>query len=176
MATVNSVLATAFTNTPSQGGPAEWQLPGVINAPVRCMIDSYTPAGTEASGTIIRFFTDGVNQTLSKVIQGANILWFDIIMAGSTSSLTLSLGDRFLATRYASASTGPATAGITRISGCVSTAAVSGTPYIIGTNPNTAAFGAETNGDDQIIITTGGATLSSTTSIMTLMMFYTWTN
>ena len=174
MATVYSVLATAFELTPSLGGPAEWQLPGVINSPVRCMIDSYSPLGTETAGTVIRFFTDGVNQTLSKIIQGANILWFDIVMASATSNLTLSVGDLNSATRYVSASTGPASAGITRISGCVSTSTVPYTPYIIGTNPSTAAAGAVTNGDDQIIVTTGGATLSATPSIMTLMMFYTW--
>ncbi len=172
MATVNSVLATAFAATPGNGGPANWQLPGVINCPIRTMVDSFTPAGTEAAGTIIRLFTDGVYTTLAKHINGANIIGFDIVMAGSTSSLTLSLGDRASATRYASASTGPATAGVTRITGCVT----AGLPYIIGTNANTAAFGAETNGDDQIIITTGGATLSASTSIMTVIMYYTLTN
>lgn len=168
MANFNSVLATAMAATPSLGGPAEWQLPGVINTPVRCFVDSYTALGTETAGSVIRFFTDG---TVSVLPAGANILFFQFLASASTGSLTVSVGDRSSATRYASAGTGLATgSSLVTVSGIVS-----GAPYIIGTNASTAAFGAETNGDNQIILTTGGATLAVGT-IITGIMYFTLTN
>jgi hypothetical protein len=166
--TVYGTLATAFNTTGSTGGPANWQLPGTYDTPVRCMIDTYTPIGTEAAGSVIYLFTDGINKRLP---QGANILKIDFIMSSTTSNLTCSVGDLNSATRYVSASTGFAGATAFSISGVVS-----GAPYIIGTNPNTAALGKVTNGDDQIILTTGGATLSASTSIISAVLYYTLTN
>ena len=173
MADSLSTVATALNLTASLGGPQEWQLPGVINAPVRCMVDSFTPLGTEAAGAVIRFFTDGVNQVLPA---GANILRFDFIMSSTTSSLTCSVGDKNSATRYVSASTGFAGATAFSVSGVIS-----GSPYIIGTNaattgPGTASPGTVSNGDNQIILTTGGATLSATTSIISAILYFTLTN
>lgn len=168
MVTYNGNLATAYAATPSTGGPANWVLAGLIDSPVRCIIDKYAPVGTEAAGSVIRFFTDGVNKVLPA---GANLIKIEFYMSGSTSSLTFSVGDNASATRYASASTGPATAGATTIS-CI----VSGLPYVVGTNPRTNTVPTETNGDDQIIVTTGGATLSATTSITSAILYYTLTS
>ena len=167
MVTYKSTLATAFDATASVGGQTEWQLPGVIESTVKCYIDSYTPTGNELAGSVLRFFTDGLNRVLPA---GANILRIDFVMSSSTGSLTCSVGDYNSATRYASASTSFASATPFSISGVVS-----GAPYIIGTNASTAAFGVVTNGDNQIILTTGGATLSATTSIISAILYYTLT-
>ena len=168
--TVYGTLATAFNTTGSTGGPANWQLPGTFDAPVRCMIDTYTPVGTEAAGSVIYLFTDGINKRLP---QGANLLRIDFQMASTTSNLTCSVGDLNSATRYASASTGFASATAFSIS-CITLA--TGVPYIVGTNPNTNGIGKVTNGDDQIILTTGGATLSASTSVISAVLYYTLTN
>ena len=170
--TVYSVLATCYNTSPSVGGPTEWQLPGVVDCPVRCIIDSYTPTGLEAAGSTICMFTDGKYKVLPA---GANILWMDFWMASSTSGLTCSVGDSALATRYGSALTGFATATPFRVMG-----SASGAPYVIGTNaattgPGTSTPGTASNGDNQIVLTTGGSALSSSTSIIGAILYYTLT-
>ena len=167
MPTFYSSLAAAQKNTASLGGPAEWQLPGVVDAKVRCFIDSYTAVGTEVAADVIRLFTDGINNVLPA---GANILRIEFTMSANIASLTASVGDYNSATRYASASTFPqsgATA-LVSISGIVS-----GAPYIIGTNVSTAAVGVVTNGDNQIILTLGGSFTFTAGTILTAILFYT---
>ena len=172
--TVYGTLATAFNTTGSTGGPANWQLPGTFDAPVRCMIDTYVPVGTEAAGSVIYLFTDGINKRLP---QGANLLRIDFQMASTTSSLTCSVGDKNSATRYASASSSFAAATAFTVS-CITLA--TGVAYVVGTNaattgPGTATPGTVSNGDNQIVLTTGGATLSATTSVISAILYYTLT-
>ncbi len=168
MSNFYSVLATAYQATVNTGGPANWQLPGVIEAGVQVYVDSYTALGTETTGAVIYLFTDGTNKVLPN---GANILKIDFLVSvHSVGALTCSVGDLNSATRYASASSSFATSGTAfTIQGSVSATYV---PYIIGTNPSTAGLGAVTNGDNQIILTTGGATLTAGT-IITAMLYYT---
>ena len=173
--TVYSTLATCYNASPSAGGPAEWQLPGLVDCPVRCIIDTYVPVGTEAQGSIIKLFTDGLNKVLPA---GANLLRIDFQMASTTSSLTCSVGDMNSATRYASASSSFASATAFSIS-CITLA--TGVPYVVGTNvattgPGTVTPGTTSNGDNQIILTTGGATLSASTSVISAILYYTLTN
>jgi hypothetical protein len=173
--TVYSVLETAYNTSPSTGGPANWVLPGLVDVPVRCMIDTYVPLGTESAGSVIRLFTDGLYKVLP---QGANLLKIAFQVAGTTTSLTGSVGDLSSATRYATASTGFASATAFEVS-CITVA--TGIAYVIGTNaattgPGTASPGTVSNGDNQIIITTGGATLSATTSVINAILYYTLTN
>ena len=167
-----STLATAYKTSPSAGGPAEWQLSGVIESPVRCIIDTYVPAGTEAAGSTIRLFTDGLYKVLPA---GANLLKIAFQMASTTSNLTCSVGDLNSATRYVSASTGFASATPFEIS-CITLA--TGVAYVVGTNaattgPGTSSPGTVSDGDNQIILTTGGATLSASTSVINAILYYT---
>ena len=168
MTTFYSSLATAFNTSPSKGGPAEWQLPGVINSPVRCFVDYYTAVGTETAGSVIRFFTDGLYRVLPA---GANILKMEFYASASTGSLTVAVGDMNSSTRYSTANTTLQTLStIWTVQGIIS-----GAPYIIGTNPRTTALSAATDGDDQIILTTAGATLAAGT-IITGILYFTLTD
>ena len=47
MVTYYSSLATAFQATIATGGPANWQLPGVIEQGVQCYVDYYLATGNE---------------------------------------------------------------------------------------------------------------------------------
>lgn len=158
-----SALATAQKNTATLGGPAEWQLPGVIQSSVRCYIDYYTWTGNEAAGDVIRLFTDGITNVLPN---GINILGFDFVQTAALTGLTASVGDYNSATRYASASSSFASTTAFTITGLIS-----GIPYIIGTNLSTAAQGVVTNGDNQIILTLGGSFTGS--GILSAILRYT---
>ena len=109
---------------------------GLRDARVKCVIDFYTIAGSELSGSVIKLF--GVLPT------GANLLEIVLNFSAAQSSLTLSIGDADSATRYVSASTGPQTAGITRVS-------------LLGRVVGTSTY------DNQILLTTGGATATAAT-------------
>lgn len=172
---VYSVLATVYNTTPSTGGPANWVLAGLVECPVRCIIDTYVPVGTEAAGSKIYLFTDGINKVLPT---GANLIRIDFQMASTTSSLTGSVGDGLSSTRFASASTGFASATAFSIS-CITLA--TGVAYVVGTNPSTTGPGTATpgtiaNGDNQIVLLTAGATLSASTSVISAILYYTLTN
>ena len=172
---VYSVLATVYNTTPSTGGPANWVLTGLVDAPVRCMIDTYVPLGTEAAGSIIYLFTDGIYKVLPT---GANLIRIDFQVASTTTSLTCSVGDKNSATRFASASSSFAAATAFSVS-CITLA--TGIAYIVGTNASTTGPGTSSpstvaNGDNQIILTTGGATLSATTSVINAILYYTLAN
>ena len=127
-----------------------WMTAGYVDGRKKIMLDYYVGLGTELSGSTLNM--------CAPLPQGAMILSVSVISSANTSSLTWSVGDLNLATRYANAGTGIATAG----SNIIPTLEASTGPYIIGTN----------TGDNQIIITTGGATLGTGT-IYSLQCFYT---
>ncbi len=173
---VYSTIATVYnTPNPSGGMPAAWLLQGLVDAPVRCIIDTYVPVGTEAAGSTIYLFTDGIYKVLPA---GANLIKIEFLVAGTTSNLTCSVGDKNSATRYASASTSFAATGVFSIS-CIT--AATGVAYVVGTNAATTGPGTATpftvsNGDNQIVLTTGGATLSASTSVINAILYYTLCN
>ena len=173
---VYSTIATVYnTPNPSGGMPAAWLLAGLVDMPVRCIIDTYVPTGTEAAASVIRLFTDGINKVLPA---GANLLRIDFQVASTTTSLTCSVGDKNSTTRYASASTSFAAATAFSIS-CITLA--TGVAYVVGTNAATTGAGTSSpstvsNGDNQIVLTTGGATMSATTSVISAILYYTLCN
>ena len=128
-----------------------WMTAGYVDGRKKIMLDYYVGLGTELSGSTLNM--------CAPLPQGAMILSVSVISSANTSSLTWSVGDLNLATRYANAGTGIATAGITTYTGMISS--TTGW-YVIGTNPGTGA-NALTTGDAQIVITTGGATLGTGT-------------
>lgn len=155
MATVIGVVATIIAAPPS---PATWLTAGYIDGRVKLSLDFYVALGTEGAATIIK-----MGQLLPV---GAKVLWIDIATSASTGGLTISVGDLDSATRYASASTGPATLGTTRIGPKLDS---TNGYYVIGSNPATPTT---TDNDQQIILTTGGATLSVGT-IVSCAVYYT---
>ena len=128
-----------------------WMTAGYVDGRKKIMLDYYVGLGTELSGSTLNM--------CAPLPQGAMILSVSVISSAATSSLTWSVGDLNLATRYVSAGTGIATAGSTAYTGMISS--TTGW-YVIGTNPGTGA-NALTQGDAQIVITTGGATLGTGT-------------
>lgn len=158
MATVNGVVYAVQVAPPS---PSNWLTAGYVNGRIKCNMDFYVGLGTETAGTVI--------QMGAPLPPGAKIIQVDITASAATGSLTASVGDLSSATRYASASTGVATKGVTTFTGCID--ATNGF-YVIGTNPGTGA-NAAILGDAQIIITTGGATIAAGTIIGSVVWFTT---
>lgn len=157
MATVNGVVyAERLASLPP--GPANWLTAGYVDGRVKVNIDYYVALGTEATGTVI------LMGALLPV--GAKVLKIDISTSISIGGLTVSVGDLDSATRYASASTSPATAGIYSYNGVIDSA---NGPYLIGQNPATPTA---TDNDQQIKLTTGGATLTIAT-IIGCVVYYT---
>lgn len=156
MATVQGVVY-AVLQGPST--PATWLTAGYVNGREKVQIDYYVALGTEAAGTILL-----MGQPLPI---GAKILTVQITTSANTSSLTMSVGDLDNATRYASADTGPATKGSSSYIGVFD--ATNGT-YVIGTNP---AVPTATDNDQQIKLTTGGATLGAGLIIGLIVHFVT---
>lgn len=128
-----------------------WMTAGYVDGRQKINLDFYVGLGTELTGSTLLMG--------APLPQAAMVLNVDVISSASTSSLTFSVGDLSSATRYASAGTGIATAGVTSYTGMIS--ATTGW-YVIGTNPGTGA-NALVTGDAQILITTGGATLGTGT-------------
>jgi|GEM_PF-3004347 hypothetical protein len=156
MSQVNGVVYAESIAPPS---PANWLTAGYVNGRVKCNIDFYVGLGTELAGTTIAMG--------ALLPAGAKVLLIEITSSVSIGSFTLSVGDLDLATRYATALTGPATAGVTLISGMISAA---NGPYVIGTNP---AVPTETDTDAQILLTTAGATITSGAIIGCIVYFTT---
>jgi hypothetical protein len=154
MAAYNGVVYTERT-APVPGTTTtttyNWMTAGYVDGRRKIMLDYYVALGTEASGSTLNM--------CAPLPQGAMVLSVDVISSAATSSLTFSVGDLNSATRYANAGTGIATAGVTSYTGMISS--TTGW-YVIGTNPGTGA-NALTQGDAQIVITTGGATLGTGT-------------
>lgn len=131
MAAILADVATDF----QAGGLDNAVLNGLIDARVKAMLDSYTIGGsTETSGSTIDIG--------AQLPSGCRVLEIILHFSVAQASLTLSIGDDASATRYGSALTGPQTAGITR---------VSGKNYKTG----------QSSGDRQILLTTGGATMTA---------------
>lgn len=142
MATVNGVVYAVTIAPPS---PSNWLTAGYVNGRDKSNIDYYVALGTETAGTVI------LMGALLPV--GAKVLSVVISTSANTGGLTISVGDLDSATRYANAATGPATAGISSFNGIIDS---TNGAYVIGTNPATPTA---TDNDQQIKLTTGGATL-----------------
>ena len=146
--TLKSAIRTAEkagTGPGTASVTGSWQLPGLIDARVKVLLDTYTSVGSgEDAGSVITFGT---------LPTGANILSVVIFSNNSTSSLTVSVGDANSATRYGTALTSLQTAGR------YSLAASGNIPgYIVGTNLNTITGLPD---DANITFTTAGAALAS---------------
>lgn len=163
MATVKGAINTAVgsvvgtTVTSGVGGPSLWVTGGFIDGRIKAMLDYYVALGTETAGTII--------QMGNLLPLGAKVIGFICQVSASTGALTGSIGDLETATRYVSASTSWATAGTFLIGGAKS--ATVGY-YVVGTT----AVPTATSNDQQIIITTGGATIAVGT-VVALCTLYT---
>lgn len=163
MATVNGVIYTAVAATgpyAGSGNPGDnWKTAGYIDGRTKNQLDFYVCLGTETAGTVI--LMGGLLPV------GAKVLEIVIGMSASTGSLTMSVGDLDSATRYASASTGPATVGMSRFNGGIDS---TNGFYVIGTNPATPTT---TDNDRQLKLTTGGATLAVGTIITSRVVYTT---
>lgn len=126
----------------ASGGVTNKLLRGLIDGRVKAMVETYTILGSELSGSTI---------TLGGVLPvGANIIKIELSVSAAQTSATMSVGDAGSATRYASALTGCQTA--------VTIFSAPGKAYVItGTS------------DTQILITTGGATLTAGTLYATIL-------
>lgn len=142
---MSNVLGTVATAI-AAGGETNWLLQGLVDGRVKAMIDTYTALGTEAAASTIKMG--------ALIPTGANVLAILLSSSAATGGLTVSIGDSGSATRYASASTSPATAG---------SYLYGGKAYVTGTN----------TGDTQLLLTTGGATLG-VGLIITTVTFYTF--
>lgn len=118
------------------GGVANAVLQGFIDAREKIHLDSYTIAGTELAASTINI---GAN-----LPAGAKVLSIVLSVDNAQTSATFSVGDSNSATRYKSATTDLQTAG---------RYTYDGKQYVVGTN----------SGDNQILLTTGGATLTAST-------------
>lgn len=135
MADVKGDVATAV----AAGGLSNKVLSGLIDGRLKCMLESYTIAGTEGLGSTI---------TVGGIMpKGANVVAILLFVSANQTAATFSVGDLELATRYASAITSLQTAGT----------------YLIGGKNYVADDTVPATTDRQIVLTTGGATLSAAT-------------
>jgi hypothetical protein len=118
------------------GGQSSNVAHGRVDARKKVHLDSYTIAGTE---TVVSTIKLG-----AKLRKGSRILNITLAVSANQTAATFSVGDEASATRYASASTSLQTAG---------KYVFDGQQYVVGT----------ADGDDQIVLTTGGATLTAGT-------------
>ena len=149
---INTAIGATYGKATVAGisGPANWVTGGFVDGKVKVNMDYYVALGTETAGAII---------TMGNLLPvGAKIIGHLLQISASTGSLTISVGDLETATRYVSASTSPATAGSYWFGGGKD--ATVGY-YVIGTTTAPTA----TSNDQQIILTTGGATLAVSTVI-----------
>lgn len=136
-----TVLGTVATAVDT-GGLNNAVAHGFMNARVKAMLDSYTIAGTEAAASTI---------TLGGLLPtGARVIAILLYVSASQTSLTVSVGDDASATRYGSALTSLQTAG---------TYLIGGKQYVVGT----------ASGDNQLVLTTGGATATAGTLQATVL-------
>lgn len=156
MATVSGVVYAVSILPPT---PNAWLTQGYVNGREKVNLDFYVATGAEAAGTVI------LMGALLPI--GAKILSIALSASASTGGLTVSVGDLDNATRYGTALTGIATAGITSVNTLID--ATNGA-YVIGTNPATPTA---TDNDQQIKLTTGGATLGAGLIIGCRVMFTT---
>lgn len=128
------------------GGLSNASLNGLRDGRVKAMLDTYVVAGTETVASTI---------TLGAIIPtGANIIAIILSVEDAQAAATFSVGDAGSATRYASAHTGLQTADTAVI--------IRGKNYVVtGTD------------DDQIVLTTGGATLTASSGGINICVLYT---
>lgn len=129
-------MATLLGDVATDAQAGTGQAHGLTNARVKANLDSYTIGGsTETSGSTI---------DLGGLIpKGARVKTLGLHVTTNQSSLTFKLGDDADDDRYvASGNTSLQTAGLYEFSG---------KNYQVGT----------TSGDDQIVLTTGGATMTA---------------
>ena len=142
MADVKGVVATAV----AAGGLSNKVLSGLIDGRLKCMLETYVLLGTEGSGSTI---------TVGGIMpKGANVVAILLSVTANQSALTVSVGDLESATRYASAITSLQTAGT----------------YLIGGKNYVADDTVPATTDRQIVITTGGATVTAAT--LTVAVIY----
>lgn len=118
------------------GGLNNAQAHGFIDARKKVMLETYTILATEVVGSTIKLF--------GKIPKNARVLSLKISVSANQNAATISIGDDASATRYATASTSFQTAGKYEFDGG---------QYLVGT----------ATGDDQIKLTTAGATLTAGT-------------
>ena len=117
------------------GGLINVMVHGLINARVKANLESYTIGGSaETAGSTL-----DVGGLIPK---GAHIIAILLYVSAAQTSATFDIGDDADADRFAAASTLLQTAGIY---------VIPGKNYLVGT----------VDGDDQIVLTTGGATLTA---------------
>ena len=121
------------------GGLSNAVLSGLIDGRVKCMLETYTILGSEASASTI-----DIGGLLPK---GANVIAIILTVDAAQTTATFSIGDDESTTRYASASTSLQSAGT----------------YVYGGNNYVVDMTTTTTPDNQIVLTTGGATLSAGT-------------
>lgn len=109
---------------------------GIWRAKEFVILDFYTILGTEASGSTIKLF--------GSLPAGANLIQIELYVSAAQTALTASIGDADSTTRYKSATTDLQTAGSYRYS-------------LQGRVVGTSTY------DNQILITTGGATATAGT-------------
>lgn len=141
---VNGVVyAERLSTTPP--GPANWMTPGYVDGRKKVMLDFYIGLGTESAGSTINMG--------ALLPSGAKVISIALHMNAANAGLTMSIGDLDSATRYVT-NLSCATKGIFSSTGFID--AVNG-PYLVGQNPATPTA---TDNDQQIVLTTGGATLT----------------
>ena len=138
MVTYSGSLQTAIDTGGVLGGASTRFAGGLRDARVKVCIDFLVLAGTELSGSTIKLF--GV------IPAGANLVGCRLYVSAAQSSLTASVGDADSTTRYASASTGLQSA-------------VPVTTYV----PLLGRVVGTSTSDNQILVTTGGATATAAT-------------
>lgn len=142
--TVNGVVYAERVST-LPPGPANWLTAGYVDGRKKVNMDFYVGLGTESAGSTLLMG--------ALIPLGAKVMSISLHMNAANAGLTMSIGDLDSATRYAT-NLSCATKGIFSTSGFID--AVNG-PYLVGQNP--AAPTAADN-DQQIVLTTGGATLT----------------
>lgn len=142
--TVNGVVyAERVATLPP--GPANWLTAGYVDGRKKINADFYIGLGSESAGSTL------VMGALLPV--GSKVLSIILHMNAANAGLTMSIGDLDNATRYVT-NLSCATKGIFSATGFIDP--VNG-PYLVGQNP---AAPTALDNDQQIVLTTGGATLT----------------
>lgn len=115
---------------------------GLVKVKTKTIKDSYVILGTEGTGSVIKLF--------GALPAGAILQSINIDVSAAQASANVDVGDSASATRYATDDTGIATAlGVKTYTRTI----VACGQYVVGT----------ASGDNQITLTTGGATLTAGT-------------
>ena len=141
--TLYGVVTTAVI----AGGVSNWQNQGVIDGRVKTMIDTYVVPDTNvAAASTIAF-----GQQLPV---GANVIKITLVSTVAQTSVTVTVGDKVVASRYGVAASTELQAAYTPKT-CYPIAGV----YVTTDNSLTAAGLPSATNDCQIIVTTAGGVL-----------------